>query len=320
MKRLAFPIILLLTLASLPALAGERPLRVVATFSILADLVKEVGGDRITVTSLVGAEEDAHTYKPSPGASKILSSADLVFENGLGFEGWISRLVSASGFKGSVIVASEGVTPRQVGGKTTAHNHDKASHRHRSHAHDGNGTDPHAWQSIKNVRIYVRNIADALTSARPEDEKIFKANAEKFDTELQDLDTWARVEVDKLPQNQRKVITSHDAFGYFADAYGINFLSPQGISTDIEPTATQVAKLIEQMKAEKIKTVFFENNANKRLASMLAKDTGAALGAPIYSDALSSPQGPASNYIDLFRHNTTQFLNAMVLNGKPEYP
>ncbi|MFA4994293.1 MAG: metal ABC transporter substrate-binding protein [Bdellovibrionales bacterium] len=281
-----------------PVFAEAKPLSVVATFSILGDLVKQVGGDDVDVKTLVGPDGDAHAYKPTPKDSKALAEADLVIENGLGFEGWVSRLVSASGFKGSVIIASKGVVPRQM---------------------DEEGKqiiDPHAWQDVSNTRIYIKNIASALGKALPEKAGAFNARAKAYDAELEKLDAWVKSEIGQIPEGHRKIITSHDAFGYFAAAYGVAFISPQGISTEVEPTARQVAKLIGQMKAEKIKRVFFESMASPKLISQLAKDAGASVGKPVYSDALSDADGSAETYIDMFRTNVEQFKEAMLLNGK----
>lgn len=298
MKKFLALVLLALSLAPLPAFADEAPLKVVATFSILGDLVRQVGGDVVDVKTLVGPDGDAHTYKPTPGDSKALAEAGLVFENGLGLEGWVNRLITASGYKGVIVIASKGVMPRRM---------------------DDEGkivTDPHAWQDISNARIYVKNIAAALGKALPEKADAFDARAKAYDAELAKLDAWVKAEFKEIPVEQRKIITSHDAFGYFGAAYGVTFMAPQGISTEIEPTATQVAKLIDQMKAEKVKRVFFENMASPKLITQLAKDAGAGVGDPVYSDALSPTDGPAATYTAMLRHNVKLFKEAMLLNGK----
>jgi len=310
MKKLLASALLVLTLVSPPAFAeGAAPLKVVATFSILGDLTKQVGGDLVEVKTLVGHDGDAHTYKPSPNDSKALAQAGLVIENGLGMEGWVDRLVAASGYKGRVIVASEGVMPRQMDA-------DEEEGHHEQHDEGGKMTDPHAWQDVSNARIYVKNIAEALSAALPEKAELVKARAKAYDADLEKLDAWVKAQLEPIPVAQRKIITSHDAFGYFGAAYGVTFMSPQGISTEVEPTATQVAKLIDQMKDEKNKRVFFENMASPRLVSRLAKDGGASVGKPVYSDALSQVKEPAGTYMDMFRYNVGQFAEAMVLNGK----
>lgn len=301
-----------LSAAPLLASAQDRPVEVVATFSILGDLAKQVGGDRVSVRTLVGPEEDAHVYKPTPDDSVALSKADLVIENGLGFEGWLQRLLGASGFKGRRVVASQGIASRASDEEMEAHD---ADHGH-GHAHEQAARDPHAWQDVAVTRIYVRNIADALAEIRPDSAAFFRARAKAYDAELEKLDAWVKKEIGTIIAAQRKIITSHDAFGYFGAAYGVTFLAPQGISTEVTPAATQVARLLEQMKAEKIKTVFFENRASPKLVRQLAKDGGAALGAPVYADALSKTDGPAASYIAMIRHNVGVFKDAMNQNGK----
>jgi zinc/manganese transport system substrate-binding protein len=306
MNKILASLALLISLTPALAFAEGKPVEVVATFSILGDLAKQVGGDLVHVKTLVGPDGDAHTYKPTPGDSVSLSEADLVIENGLHMEGWVDRLVSASGFKGNVVIASEGVTPRQM----------DAEEEEASHSEGGKVTDPHAWQDISNTRIYVKNIAEALAKTRPADAETFRLHAKAYDAELEKLDTWVKAELGSIPTEQRKIVTSHDAFGYFGAAYGVTFLAPQGISTEVEPTATQVAKLIEQMKSEKVKRIFFENMASPKLVKQLAKDAGASVGRPVYSDALSKVDGDAATYVALFRHNIAQFKDAMTLNGQ----
>lgn len=288
-------------------LAESKPIEVVATFSILGDLTKQVGGDLVHVTTLVGPNGDAHAYKATPNDSKALSAADIVIENGLGMETWLSRLVAASGFKGHVAVASQGITPRQM---------DAEEEKYHGHTEGGKVTDPHAWQDVANARVYVKNIATALAKTRPDEAEVFRARAASYDAELANLDAWVKTELEAIPSGQRKIITSHDAFGYFGAAYGVTFLAPQGVSTEVTSTATQVAKLLEQMKTEKIKTVFFENMASPKLVRQLAKDGGATVGQPVYSDALSKADGPAATYIAMFHHNVSLFKDAMSQSGK----
>ena len=289
-------------LFSLPVQAAEAPpLQVVTTFSILGDLVQQVGGDRVAVITLVGPDADAHTFRPTPRHGVELNRAGLVVENGLGLDAWMDRLITASGYHGAVIVATTGVTARTMlddeGG------------------HGGPITDPHAWQDVGNARLYVRAIAAGLSQARPGDAAYFQARAQAMDGELAQLDQWVRSQLSAIPAGQRKIITSHDAFGYFGAAYGVTFLAPQGISTEQEPTAAQVARLAKQIKAEKVKVVFFENMASPRLISQLARDAGAAVGKPVFSDALSKADGPAATYALMIRHNVALFKEAMQQNG-----
>jgi len=235
-----------LLLCAAPGAAQDK-LTAVATFSILADVVKNVGGDRVAVTALVGPNSDAHVYQPSPGDAKTLSEAKVVFANGLGFEGWMERLIKASGTKAAMAVASKGVKPRNL----------EASDGH-GHQHN---VDPHAWQSVANVKLYVGNVRDALAAADPAGKATYEANAAAYLAKLDALDAEIRAAVEKIPANRRRIITTHDAFGYFAAAYGVAFIAPQGVSTESEVSAKDVAKIITQIKKQKIPAVFLENIA-----------------------------------------------------------
>ncbi|MBI3418638.1 MAG: metal ABC transporter substrate-binding protein [Proteobacteria bacterium] len=282
----------------LASLAQAEPLPVVASFSILGDMVKQMGGDAVSVRTLVGSDADTHTYQPTPEDSKALASAQVIFVNGLSFEGWIDRLIPASGTKAKVIVASQGVTPRRMvdedkGGKTVA--------------------DPHAWQNAVNGRIYVKNIAAALEAALPSSAAEIRARAAKYDSEIVQADAWVKKEIGVVPKARRKIITSHDAFGYFGAAYGVTFLAPEGVSTEAEPSAAQMARLVEQVKKEKVKFLFFENMANKKLIEQIARETGAQMGGTLYSDALSAE---APTYLEMFRNNVPKLVEAMMRNRK----
>lgn len=279
-------------------------LPVVASFSILGDLVRVVGGERVSVTTLVGANEDAHAFEPKPADAKAILRSRLLFTNGLGFEPWAQKLASAAGYKGVTVVASKGVTPRAMS--------DEKSHAHDGHTHAE--ADPHAWQNPENVVLYVRNIASALSQADPSGRALYQANSAAYVQELQTLDAWAKAQFAAIPAAKRKVITSHDAFGYFAAHYQIGFLAPQGVSTDTEPSARQVAQLIRQMQREKIRAVFLENMSNPKLLAQLSKDAGASVGASLYADALSSADQPGATYLQMMRHNVTQLAAGMALN------
>lgn len=270
----------------------QAKLPVVATFSILGDIVTNVGGDRVTVKSLVGPNGDAHVYSPSPADAKILADAKVIVTNGLGFEGWLARLIKSSNTKAPNVVATKGIKPRKLAGK---HSHD---HGH-SHA-DG---DPHAWQSVANVKIYVANIRDGLTQADPAGKATYDANAVAYLARLDALDGEIKEAISKIPPERRKIITTHDAFGYFKDAYGVEFIAPQGVSTDSEASARDVARIITQIRKQKIPAVFMENVSDTRLLTRIASETGAKLGGTLYSDALTDEKGPAPTYIDLIRHN-----------------
>ncbi|MFZ5691843.1 MAG: metal ABC transporter substrate-binding protein [Pseudomonadota bacterium] len=271
---------------------AQEKLPVVATFSILGDMVGNVGGDRVAVKTLVGPNGDAHVYSPSPADAKTLSDAKVIVTNGLGFEGWLSRLIKSSNTKAPNIVASKGIKPRKLSG----------SHGH-NHGHGHGDGDPHAWQSVANVKIYVTNIRDGLIAADPAGKAVYEANAAAYLAKLDALDREVREIVSKIPPERRKIITTHDAFGYFKDAYGVDFIAPQGVSTDSEASARDVARIITQIKKQKIPAVFMENISDPRLLSRIAGETGAKLGGTLYSDALTNEKGPAPTYIDLIRHN-----------------
>lgn len=293
MRRLALAVALLV--ASLVPAAAQQPLKVVATFSILGDFVKNVGGDKVAVSTLVGPNGDAHVYAPSPADAKTLADAKLVFVNGLGFEGWMARLTRAAASKATQVVATRGIATRK-----SADDH--------GHGHDA---DPHAWQSVANARIYVSNIRDALVAADPANADAYKANATAYLAKLDALDREVREAVAKLPPERRKVISTHDAFGYFAAAYGVAFIAPQGVSTESEVSAKDLGAIIRQIRAQKIPAVFFENVSDPRLMQRIAAETGARAGGTLYSDALTDEKGPAPTYIDMVRHNIRTLTQAL---------
>lgn len=272
---------------------------VLASFSILGDLAKVVGAERVTVNTLVGPDQDAHVFQPKPSDVKELLKAKLLVTNGLGFEPWMQKLVKSSGYKGETIAASTGVKTRNMP-KEAGHNHAEV--------------DPHAWQNPNNVFFYVRNIAKGLSKVDPEGTSTYSLNAENYIKELQTLDQWAKEQFASIPAEKRKVITSHDAFGYFADHYQIQFSAAQGISTDAEPSAKGVAQLIKQIQREKIKAVFTENMSNPNLLAQLSKDTGVSISANLYADALSSKEKTGSTYLIMMRHNASQLVAGMKLN------
>jgi len=271
---------------------------VVASFSILGDLVRVVGGDRVNVSTLVGPNEDAHEFEPKPADAKSIVQSRLFVVNGLGFEHWAQKLAKSANYKGATVVASTGVKARTMA------------------SDDGKGveTDPHAWQNPENVVLYVRNIATGLAKLDPEGAASYKANSEAYVKELQTLDSWAKEQFASLPKDKRKVITSHDAFDYFAAHYGIRFLAPQGISTDAEPSAKQVAQLIKQIQREKINAVFLENMSTPKLLEQISKDAGATVGASLYADALSVPGQPGATYLEMARYNVSALLAGMQKN------
>ncbi|WP_126400758.1 metal ABC transporter substrate-binding protein [Blastochloris tepida] len=303
-----------LLLAAAPATAedsADQPaapakIKAVASFSILGDFVKTVGGDRLDVTTLVGPNGDAHVYAPSPADARTLAGADLVFVNGLGFEGWIDRLVKASGTKAALVVATNGVSPlkSEDGDHDHDHDHDRAGHHH-------GAFDPHAWQSVGNAKIYVANIRDALIKADPAGRDAYEANAKAYLDRLDALEAEVKAAIARIPANRRRIITSHDAFQYFEKAYGIAFVAPTGVSTDSEASAKAVSRIIAQIKKQKIPAVFLENVSDPRLVKRIADETGAKIGGTLYSDALTATDGPAPTYIDMMRHNMEALTGAL---------
>ncbi|MFL5336737.1 MAG: metal ABC transporter solute-binding protein, Zn/Mn family [Geminicoccaceae bacterium] len=277
--------------------APSEPIRVATSISILGDMIRRVGRDRVARTVLIGPDADAHAFEPSPAAAKALAQADLVIVNGLGLEGWLDRLVDASGYHGRIVTASEGVAPRELDedGQTIS--------------------DPHAWQDLANGRRYVENILRGLAIADPAHAADYAASAMDYLDQVASTDAWVRAELAKVPAERRKVVSSHDAFGYFAAAYGVEFVAPQGISEDAEPSAADLKVLIDQIRAEHIKVLFFDNALSPRLIRQIAHETGARVGGTLYADALSGPGGPADTYLGMFRHNVPLLRDAMLASG-----
>ena len=301
LKSFRAALLLALAAALLPRAAGaEDKVKVVATFSILGDFAKEIGGERVEVATLVGPDGDAHSYSPTPADSRRLGEAKLVVVNGLKLEGWIARLIKSSGTKARVVEAAKGVKPLKA----------EAEPGH-EHGHDHAEFDPHAWQDITNAKIYAGNIRDGLAAADPVGKAVYEANAAAYLVKLDALETEVKEAIGRVPPERRRIITSHDAFGYFEKAYGLKFISPQGVSTDAEASAKDVAKIIQQIRREKIKAVFLENVSDPRLMERIAKESGATIGGKVYSDALSRPDGPAPTYVDMMRHNVTAFSTAL---------
>lgn len=260
---------------------GTRSLRVVASFSILADIVRNVAADVAAVTALVGANADAHVFEPTPADARRVAEADLVFVNGLGFEGWLDRLVKASGTRARIVVASDGITTRRLG------------------AHP----DPHAWQDLSLGRHYVANVHDALALERPAKRDALMRRATQYGNQIEALDRATRAIFETIPKDRRRVITSHDAFGYFGAAYGIEFFAPQGTSTESEASAATVARLADDVRRLGVRAIFVENISDPRLVERLATEGGSTVGGKLYSDALSAPGSAADTYLKLFAHN-----------------
>ena len=330
-----------LSLAGPVAAQSAGPMPVVATFSILGDMVKRIGGKHIALTTLVGPDGNTHIYKPTPAAARSVSKAQVLFVNGLEFEGWLDRLIDASDFKGIRVVATQGIEPiayeegeghddhygkghddnqdhdkHDDHGKKHAeekhhgkHDHDKHDDHHAGHDHGA--FDPHAWQSLKLAVTYVDNITAALAKADPANAATFYGNRAVYVAEIEALDREIRENMARLPSSRRTVVTSHDAFQYFGRDYGLTFLAPQGLSTESEAAAQDVARLIVQMRKEKISAVFIENITDSRLLEQIAKETGASVGGTLYPGALSGPNGPAPTYLDMMKHNYRTLVEAL---------
>ena len=283
--------------AATTAAPAQDKVKVIASFSILGDLVKNVGGERVEVATLVGPNGNAHVYAPSPADAKKVAAAKAVFVNGLGFEGWLDRLVKASNTKAPIVVVSKGIKP-----------HAGSADQDHGHGH----IDPHAWQSVANAKIYVDNIRDALIAIDPAGKATYEANAAAYRAKLDALEQEVKETIAKIPADRRAVITSHDSFGYFESAYGIEFIAPQGVSTETEASAKDVAAIITQIRKQKIAAVFLENVTDPRLVKQIASETGAKIGGTLYSDALTDPNGDAPSYIDLIRHNLKQLAGALM--------
>ncbi|MGB3446859.1 MAG: metal ABC transporter substrate-binding protein [Xanthobacteraceae bacterium] len=275
------------------AVRADERLKVVASFTILADFVRNVGGDRVDVAALVGSNADAHVYTPSPADAKTIAAAKLVVVNGLGFEGWLPRLVKSSGSTARIVVVTDGIVPLKEppGG-------------HHS-------VDPHAWQSVPNAKVYVENIRKVLAGADPASAETYRANAARYVAQLDGLDRDIRAMVAQIPEARRKVISTHGAFGYFGAAYGVVFVAPQGVSTDSEPSARDLARIIAQIRKEKIPAIFLENISDPRLIRRIAAETGAKIGGTLYSDSLTDEKGEAPTYIDMVRHNIKTLQDAL---------
>ena len=268
---------------------ASAKIKVVSTFSILGDMVQNIGGNNIELTTLVGANGDGHVYEPTPADAKSVAAADVVFVNGLGFEGWIDRLVKASGYKGKVIIATEGIKELKFEGEL----------------------DPHAWQDLSNGRIYIKNIKNALIDLDPKNSDLYKKNFIAYDKILESMDKSTKEKFADIPKKNRKVITSHDAFLYFGRAYGIDFRSPVGVTTESEPSAGELAALITEMREDGIKALFAENITDPRLIKQLAREVNAQIGGTLYSDALSDNSEPANTYINMFKYNVNELATIL---------
>ena len=298
--------LLILGLAISPLALAKVP--VTATFSILGDLVQQVGGDQVSVSMLVGPNGDAHVYQPTPQDIRTLANSKLLVSNGLSFEGWLERLDTASGFKGVKVVASQGIQPRHMAEEEeegSEHEHEAEGHHHHG------GLDPHAWNDPANVLVYVDNIVRGLSQVDPEHANLYQQNAARYKAQLQKLDADYRARFAQLPAERRRAITSHDAFGYLAQAYQLTLIGAQGLSTESEPSAAMIAGLIRQIRDEKIPALFIENISNPTLIQQIERETQARVGGELYSDALSPAGGAAASYQAMLEHNLSTLLAAL---------
>jgi zinc/manganese transport system substrate-binding protein len=293
-------VILLFVIALMGAHPAQaEPVKIVTSFSVLGDLARQVGGQYVAVTALVGPDGDVHTYQPTPADAKNIARADLVIINGLGLEGWIDRLIEVSGFKGNIVTASRDI-PRVLMTSDQS-------------AIDPT-TDPHAWQNLKNGGIYVKNIAAALASTDSTHAAFYFERATILRQNLDTLDQWVHQQIDNVPYTKRSIISSHSAFGYFADAYGIQVIAPVGLSTESEPSAKDLKTLVDIIRSGKTRALFIENMADPKLINQLTQETGVRLGGKLYADALSSADGPAATYQQMFTYNVSQLVAAMKNN------
>lgn len=280
------------------AAATVKPLKVVATFSILGDMVKEIGGEHVSVVTIVGPNADAHTFEPTPADIKALAVAEVLVLNGLDFEGWLPRLMEAAGFKGARVLASDGVAVRHL----------RAGEAQQNHGHREGDVDPHAWQSLENGMVYALNIAEGLSKAAPMHRAYYKNRTKLYIEQMKKLDTEIKLALADIPDDKRKVISSHDAFGYFAQAYNIQFFSVAGLSNQAEPSAKEMAALIDTVKKMGVAGVFIEHSASPKLVGQIARETGARVGGTLYSDALAPSDQPASTYLGMFTWNAGQLI------------
>lgn len=297
---------LALPLAGVATYAEAAGLKVVASFSIIGDLAKNVGSDRIELTTMVGPDGDAHVYEPKPSDAAAMAGADVVLVNGLHLEGFLQRLVESSATKAAIVELTKGVTPLHMSEEPHAHAEEEAGDQ------GGDAIDPHAFQSVRNVETYVKNIADAFCAADAAACDAYRANADAYTQKLDVLDADVRAAVASIPADKRIIITSHDAFGYFEHEYGLAFLAPEGISTEAEASAADIARLIDQIRHDKASAIFVENITNQRLIEQIAAETGLKVGGTLFSDALSPADGPASTYIDMIRNNLAVIRGAIM--------
>jgi len=304
-QRRALILTVLASAAPVRLALAASPIRVVATFSVLGDMVKQIAGDRAALKIIVGPDGDTEAYEPTAADARALADADLLVMNGLNpeFEPWLDRLVSQAQFHGTRIVAGEGARPLKKAEEESGHGGASAAE-----------IDQHAWQDAANAAVYAGNIAAAFARADPAHAAEYRARGEAYRSELLALDGWARQRIATVPAAKRKVITSHDGFAYLARAYAITIVGARGWTNDKEPTAAQVAQLIKQIRQDRIRALFVENMNDPRLIQRIASETGVELGGKLYSDALTPLGQDGDTYVKMFRHNIETLRAGMLKN------
>ena len=284
-------LILILGLWSM-GLPAKDKLVVVSTASIFSDMAENIAGDIVEVQTIVPIGDDPHLYEPTPGDARKVADADLILKNGLTFEGWLNELIENSGTKGKIVTITEGITPI-------------TSEKYK------NSTDPHAWMDARYGLTYIENIKKALSELDPDNSDIFEFNYKLYKQQLEDLDNYIRTEIQKIPESQRILITSHDAFQYYGRRYGIELESILGTSTDADAQTSDIIRLNKIIKSSGVPAVFIESTVNPKLLEQLAKDNKITVGGKLYADSLGDKNSPAPTYIDMLRHNTNTIVAAL---------
>lgn len=292
------------------------PLQVVASFSVLGDMAKEIGGKHVNVVTIVGPNADAHSFEPTPQSVQALTNAQVLISNGLEFEAWLPRLIKSSGFTGEHIVVSSGATLRTLQRSDTHEGHDHVSDdagdsSHHEHNHRPGDVDPHAWQNLANGMVYARNIASALSKADPSRTSDYQRRVKKYVATMEKLDVEVRAALEAIPAEYRKAVTAHDAFGYFGDEYGIEFMPLAGLGNTAEPSAQDIAALIDRLREEERIGIFPEKFSNPKLIEQLARETNVVVGGALYSDALDNADEPAGTYLGMFHWNAGQLISVL---------
>jgi zinc/manganese transport system substrate-binding protein len=282
----------LLTL--IPANARADKIPVVATFSVIADMVTQVAEDRVHLTTIVGPDGDSELYRPTMADAKTVAEAKIVFMNGINdeFEPWLEPLLKQAKFAGAKVVVSRGAKTISASEENTPSGKPKPAE-----------LDQHAWLDPKNGIIYVNNIAEALAKYDPENAAPYRARAAAYVDDLKALDTWAKAEMAAIPPAKRRIISSHDSLEYLAKAYNITLISVNGWTNNAEPSAAELARLTQQIKKERVHALFLDSITDPRVMQRIGQEAGISVGDTLYGDALSKPGGPAGTYVKMIRHD-----------------